>query len=340
MTPFGLKPVDQAARAANIDIAAAQWLLRRDAGLGPDDLAALQQWLDADPAHALAWAQMCDTDALLARLPAARVAAFDRSGRGHAAPAPWLRWLRRCGGAAPRRALTACALALCCLAGSELLYEHGRQADYAQTFATARGQYASQTLPDGSTVELDTGTVLQVSLYDDRREVRLLRGQAMFHVSHDASRPFRVYAEAASVTVLGTRFSVRNVGGMVNVAVQQGKVAVAAPGRDAAAAPLWAGDGLNLAANGQSTPANVVPAAVGSWRDGRVNFDNATLAEALAEFERYADTGLVLGDPALGQLRLSGSFDVGKPAQFAAALPLALPVRLVGDGRAQRILAR
>ncbi|MBJ7311892.1 FecR family protein [Rugamonas sp. CCM 8940] len=333
-------------RADAIDGAAAQWLLRRDAGLSAAEQAALQHWLDSDAAHALAWQQMCRADTLLAGLPAARVAALDRSGLAPAAmpaaPSGWLaqflplRWLGRLADAAPRAALAACLLLACGLLGYQQLHQPG----YSQTFTTARGQYAEQRLPDGSSIELDTATEVQVALYADHREVRLLRGQAMFHVKPEPQRPFHVEAGAARVTVLGTHFSVRNVDGLVNVAVQQGKVAVAAPGRNADAPALLAGDGLTLAADGPAVPASVVPAAVGSWRERRVNFDNATLAEALAEFERYADSGLRVDDAALAQLRLSGSFDVGNPAQFAAALPLALPVRVVGDGRVKRILPR
>jgi transmembrane sensor len=341
---------EQAPRRADaIDSAAAQWLLRRDAGLSPAEQAELQRWLDSDAAHALAWRQMCRADTLLASLPAARVAALDRSGLAPAAkpaaPSGWLRrlpsllplrWLGRLADAVPRGALAACALLACGLLG----YQQLRQPGYSQTFTTARGQYAERRLPDGSSIELDTATELQVALYADHREVRLLRGQAMFHVSPDPQRPFHVEAGAARVTVLGTHFSVRNVGGLVNVAVQQGKVAVTAPGRNADAPVLLAGDGLTLAADGPAVPASVVPAAVGSWRERRVNFDNTTLAEALAEFERYADSGLRVDAAALAQLRLSGSFDLGNPAQFAAALPLALPVRVVGDGRVKRILPR
>lgn len=320
----------------DIDIAAAQWLLRRDAGLTPAEQAELEQWLAGDTAHALAWQQMCRTDQLLASLPPARVAELRRND---AAPSRWAdlaHWLRGCIDAAPRGAVAACVLLLCGLLG----YRHLMAPEYAQTFSTARGEISAQRLPDGSTIELDTSTELQVALYADRREVHLLRGQAMFHVQPDAQRPFHVDAGQARVTVLGTHFSVRHIGGQINVAVQQGKVSVAGPGRGTAAPPLLAGDGLILAENGAATPLSVAPAAVGSWRQRRLNFDDATLADALAEFDRYADSGLSIVDPAVARLRLSGSFDVGNPAQFAAALPLALPVRVVGNGGVRRIVAR
>ncbi|MQA37659.1 FecR family protein [Rugamonas aquatica] len=324
----------------DIDIAAAQWLLRRDAGLTPAEQTELEQWLAGDTAHALAWQQMCRTDQLLASLPAARVAELRRNDAAPAAAASrWAgvaHWLRGCVDAVPRGAVAACVLLLCGLLG----YRHLMEPDYAQTFSTARGEISVQRLPDGSTIELDTSTELQVALYADRREVHLLRGQAMFHVQPDAQRPFHVDAGPARVTVLGTHFSVRHTGGQVNVAVQQGKVSVAGPGRSTTAPALLAGDGLILAENGAATPLSVAPAAVGSWRQRRVNFDDTTLADALAEFDRYADSGLSIVDPAVAQLRLSGSFDVGNPAQFAAALPLALPVRVVGNGSVRRIVAR
>ena len=330
--------------ADDIDYQAAQWLLRHDAGLAVHELATLRQWLQADARHQRAWDELARADVLLAALPAQRVAAFSQPAPAPGLPSALLRRLRPLRHAArlpPRAALAGGCLLLCGLLAWPLA-SHLRQPGFQHDYSTARGQLATQVLPDGSRIELDSGSAIEVTLYRDRRSVRLLRGQAMFHVHADAARPFQVLAGAATATVLGTHFSVRHVGAATQVSVAQGTVRVesenAATGTHATV--LHAGETVAVTARGMGAPAGVSAQAVGNWREGRLNFENATLADALAEFERYGDTGLLLDDPVLARLRLNGSFDAKQPAQFAAALPLALPVRLVAAGGRQRIIAR
>ncbi|UQV43202.1 FecR domain-containing protein [Janthinobacterium lividum] len=327
--------------ADEIDFQAAQWLLRHDGNLTVHELAALRQWLEADARHQQAWDELASTDALLASLPAQRVAAFSQP----ALPAPAPMSLRRrlaqfhlAASSLPRGALAGGCLLLCGLLAWPLA-SHLQRPGFQHDYSTARGQFATQLLPDGSRIELDSGSAVDVALYRDRRTVRLLRGQAMFHVHADAARPFQVLAGSATATVLGTHFSVRHVGAATQVSVAQGTVRV--EGTDTGQATvLHAGDTVTVTPQGVGALASVSAQAVGNWRDGRLNFENATLAEALAEFERYGDTGLLLDDPALAGLRLNGSFDARQPAQFAAALPLALPVRLLRQDGKLHIVAR
>ena len=327
--------------ADEIDFQAAQWLLRHDTGLAAPELAALHAWLAADARHQHAWDALARTDALLASLPAQRVKAFSQPAPGAPVRVSLLQRLAQLQLAAshlPRSALAGGCLLLCGLLAWPLA-GHLRQPGFQHDYSTARGQFATQILPDGSRIELDSGSAVDVALYRDRRSVRLLRGQAMFHVQADPARPFQVVAGAATATVLGTHFSVRHVGGATQVSVAQGTVRVAGYG-GAPATVLQAGDAITVTPQGATALARVNAQAVGNWRQGRLNFENATLAEALAEFERYGDSGLVLGDPSLASLRLNGSFDAKLPAQFADALPLALPVRLVRQDGKLHILAR
>ncbi|APA67819.1 FecR family protein [Janthinobacterium sp. 1_2014MBL_MicDiv] len=327
--------------ADEIDFQAAQWLLRHDDGLAAHELAALRQWLQADARHQQAWDALVRTDALLAGLPAQRVAAFSQPARPAPAPASLLRrltGLRLAASSLPRGALAGGCLLLCGLLAWPLA-GHLQRPGFQHDYSTARGQFATQILPDGSRIELDSGSAVDVALYRDRRSVRLLRGQAMFHVHADAARPFQVLAGTATATVLGTHFSVRHVGADTQVSVAQGSVRVEGDS-GAPAAVLQAGDTVTVTPQGMKALARVSAQAVGNWRTGRLDFEDATLAEALAEFERYGDSGLVLDDPALADLRLNGSFDALQPAQFAAALPLALPVRLRRDGGKLHIVAR
>ncbi|AMC33498.1 FecR family protein [Janthinobacterium sp. B9-8] len=319
------------------DYLAAQWLLRQEQGLDQAGEIALQQWLAAHPSHQIAWTEMMDMDALLGQLPASQTTALSRDVRTQlttrTSPSFWNRcWQRACN-AFPQMAIASCAMVvLVC----SLLWFDQRQPQYQQTFTTARGQFISQTLPDGSKVELDTGSELRVALYSDRREMRLLQGQAMFHVNKDADKPFHVLTDHARITVLGTQFAVRNINEQVNVAVKEGRVRVTAfnqrEDQTSGTAILQAGDAISLLAGDLSAIKHIAPEAVACWRKGRLTFDNTTLADALAEFERYTPTGLSIAYPSLAKLRISGSFEVSKLKQFTTALPQVLPVR-VNKGR-------
>ena len=215
---------------------------------------------------------------------------------------------------------------------------------YEGSFTTARGQQSEVTLPDGSRLWLDTASRAEVRLYRQRREVRLPEGQAQFAVQGDPQRPFDVIVGSLRLTVVGTRFSVRLtptglVEGAISVQVEEGRVRVArqAPAAASAAATpgpvssveLVAGQALMVDPDGAFAVTATGPAGAGpAWREGRVSFDGVPLARALAEFERYGDTRLVIHDPAVAALRVNGSFDLRRLDAFTRALPQVLPVRL------------
>ena len=86
-----------------------------------------------------------------------------------------------------------------------------------------------------------------------------------------------------------------------------------------------------------SAIASLAPGSVAPWREGRITFDNVPLGAALAEFERYGDTGFVVRDPAVARLRIGGSFSLTQLDRFAAALPQLLPVRITRSGTTSTI---
>ena len=235
---------------------------------------------------------------------------------------------------------------------------------YEQAFATERGRQIVATLPDdptrGSTLQLDTATRLEARLYRSRREVHLTEGQALFSVHSDKDRPFHVWAGNLHITVVGTRFSVRHTrsgldAGRTVVSVEEGHVRVtrAAPdsqgrrdhyatstGTTEAPVDLVAGQMVVGDDNGIGPVTRVSAAAIASWRSGRISFDNTPLAQALAEFERYRNTGLVIKDPAVAKLLVGGSYSLQQFGRFTDALPLVLPVRLVRQGDVTEIVLR
>lgn len=250
-------------------------------------------------------------------------------------------WIAGVGRFFPQAATAVAAVAM--VGGGWLGWDHWRsQPTFTKNYATERGQRLDIQLPDGSSLQLDAVTQAEVRLYHQRRVVRLIEGQALFVVHANPEQPFDVLAGAVRVTVVGTRFSVRHTragldAGKTVVAVESGRVRVSrmgSPGEvdagdTAGRVELAAGQGVTADESGRLQPiVSVAPDSVATWRKGRISFNDTPLAEALAELERYGDTGLVVRDPAVGALRLGGSFDVGQIGVLAQALPSLLPVRL------------
>jgi transmembrane sensor len=332
-----------------VEVAATDWVLRREEGLSAEDEARLQAWLAADARHGEALARMQALWTDLAAVRPASAAQPPERAKTVRAPAG-LAWVGSAGRLLPQ--LTAAAVAFALVGAGWSSWERWRQAPvFRQSFSTARGQQAQVRLPDGSILWLDTATRVDASFYRDRREVRLPEGQLMFSVQPDAQRPFDVLAGPLRVTVVGTRFSVRQApGGLqqgaVSVHVEEGRVrvvrdaAVAAPFGAAPAGSVLLTAGQAVAADARGELGRVTsadPGRVAPWRQSRVDFDGTPLSLALAEFERYGASGLRIRDPRVAALRVSGSFDLRRVDAFARALPQVLPVRLEASGGSTEI---
>ncbi|QEI06893.1 DUF4880 domain-containing protein [Pigmentiphaga aceris] len=349
-----------------VDVAAADWHTRWEQGLTVGEQAELAQWLAASDAHAAAYARLVKTAAELRDVPAEKLAhvrgplvqpleADSRSREPQRASpsaanqrskaskrssrASW-----SLGGFAARGAMLAfgCAVLLAIGLG---LHHWWQLPVFEGSYVSERGQHQTIKLPDGTELNLDADTQTRVALYRDRREVRILEGQVMFTVAHDARQPFHVLAGPARVAVVGTRFSVRyrQAGmdaGMVKVAVEEGHVRVT--GQQATdAVDLIAGQRLTVSSAGLvGDVAAVAPGGVALWRKGMVRFENTSLADALLEMERYGASGLVIRDPAVAAMTIGGSYQVGRPADFARMVARILPVRLVAGAGGQTEIVR
>jgi len=178
-------------------------------------------------------------------------------------------------------------------------------------------------LPDGSVITLNT---------DSAVALQLERGEANFAVAKDQDRPFIVSANGVDFRAVGTAFSVRLRDESVELLVTEGKVAVAppepAPTATAAPADLTpaAAPASYLVTAGQCTSVSLKPAAVPApiievpaatvrqalaWQERRLDFEDASLADIVADMNRYSARKLVIADPALAAKRFGGSFPAG-----------------------------
>jgi transmembrane sensor len=214
---------------------------------------------------------------------------------------------------------------------------------YAAQFATGFGERRQVALPDGSIVDLNSRTRLEVSFKHGRRSVELTEGEAMFSVAHDPSQPFVVHAGAGTVTVTGTRFDVRRDPELTRVAVESGTVRVnGREGEQGTPVILTAGLGSRIDVSGNVTPATAINTAdVTAWRTGKLVFNDATLSEVAEEVSRYRQKPLHVASGKAGALRLTSVFKSDDTDALLVALPKLLPVsvRTLADG-SQEIISK
>ncbi len=200
----------------------------------------------------------------------------------------------------------------------------------AEHYATGVGEIRRVPLRDGSTAALDTNSEIAVSLSRGRRAVRLVRGEAWFHVAKDASRPFQVEIGQARVQAVGTAFSVRGQGQGAEVIVTEGVVRAWIKGSEGQAALLPAGVVAIVGADGQIAQTRGPAEGSGrlAWMEGKLDFRGETLAQAVVAFNRYNVRQLVIVDPELARQRIHGVFRADDPVAFARALEVTLGARV------------
>lgn len=207
----------------------------------------------------------------------------------------------------------------------------------ATSLVTAPGDVREFRLADGSRVILDADSRVEVALSPQRRDLALLRGRARFFVAHEP-RPFVVTAGGGSILARGTIFdvalrgaagaSVDLIEGVVDVRQPPAVGTMAASSRSGGAViRLSAGHGLAIGGVGDSAP-RITPLARTDWPSALRDFTDVPLRELIAEANRYAARPIELADPALGDLRVSGTFRIREPNRLAGNLAALLDLSL------------
>jgi transmembrane sensor len=211
------------------------------------------------------------------------------------------------------------------------------------TLVTGPSEQKSVELSDGTQVTLNANSRVVVE-YDDRvRTVTLASGEALFNVLKHQPRPFVVVIGNRKVIAMGTSFLVRReqpAGSAFAVTLMEGSVAIeAASGPDvlpntpvAGVKLLNPGERLRFASD--ATEKIDLPAIdkITAWQRGQLIFDDTSLSEAAAEFNRYGSKKIAIDGLAIGKLRVGGVFRIGGPTSFAQAMASEYHVRIVNRG--------
>jgi transmembrane sensor len=184
-------------------------------------------------------------------------------------------------------------------------------------------------------VRLGAATSVQVQFQRGRRNVGLPRGEALFKVAHDKSRPFIVHTPLAAVTAVGTAFNLDVQTDQVVLYVNEGKVdvdlgpAAADPRYRRTRAPLRvvAGDRLKMyMREGRLVAVQEAMAPPPAWQSGRLEYRDEPLSTILEDVNRYAPRPIILADPGIGQLKFTGTVRLDATEAWAFGLPAAFPV--------------
>ena len=159
-----------------------------------------------------------------------------------------------------------------------------------ETTTTAMGQKAKVSLPDGSTIELNGGSIVSYpDHFTAERTIKLLQGDAFFMVTKDTAHPFVVETGNSSrIRVLGTHFNVKQnkSKSRMEITLNSGRISFERRGKPAQL--LLPGQQLHYlsASNAISKPIEVDTTETDAWRKNILLFKEAPLGQVLFELEQ------------------------------------------------------
>jgi transmembrane sensor len=242
-----------------------------------------------------------------------------------------------------RRRMIAAAAAATGLAGigAWLEREQIEEIGGGTRYVSGAGELKKVVLADGTVITMNTQTELRVRYTGEHRDIRLVRGEAMFAVARDVKRPFAVRVGEWSAVAVGTTFVVRQLdelahsyGPTTDVTVTEGIVQLLPLDRSVSEARrLTANQKALIGTDGKVEVGQVSDSQIGqqlAWRTRLVVFTGEPLREALAQMNRYSHRPIVVDDPTLAERRIAGVFSTADTQTFVSAMTATLGVEAVG----------
>ncbi|WP_137864931.1 MULTISPECIES: DUF4880 domain-containing protein [unclassified Sphingomonas] len=301
---------EQQQRRERIEEEAADWLAALDCGRA--DPAAFEAWRAADPAHAIAFIRISQAWRQLDRLPRNPAPPQEEAIEAPDEDAPAM--------PTRRRALAAAGLAGLAVTGGTIF---AVQSAAAQVVETAVGERRRFYVDEKACFDLNTASRLRWWRGDDGIEVELERGQLSLDLA-PGSPSCTVRAGPGAVRFGTGMFDLRLVSrDVADVVAIRGEARLLPRHGERGEIRLARRQGLTISAAAAPRPRPIADdtiRALSAWREGELIFAGQTLAEAVAEYNRYLRTPIVLADPAAGRLRLGGRFLTSDPTEFLEAV--------------------
>lgn len=289
---------------------AARWLLRLSSSRATDaDVHACDQWRASKAEHEHAWQRAQRVNERFGLIPSALgMATLNR---------PEL---------APRRAALKALVALMVAGPVGWAAWRADPLDWTADYRSATGQRRDVTLADGSTLQLNTASAVDVTFDAATRLVRLRAGEMAVHAVADpqrSARPFVVRTALGDIEASPARFCVRQDGAQCQVSVQEGRVQIRRAG---GMQEIAAGQQGRLTEAGPTDPLPADPHS-SDWTRGVLHASQMRLDAFARELGRYR-AGVLRCDPDVAHLRISGAFQLADTDAVLAALPATLPVQV------------
>ena len=309
-----------------IEAEAATWIARLDrGGLSEEELVAVREWIGRSPEHYASISRLADIwsdlDGLSEILDGVKPRTPIHEVRGGQQSKIWSRPAR-----AGVFAVLIMAVVIGVFFGSSNIYRSytTQESTWQASYLTAIGKQQTVTLRDGSRVQLNTDTVIDIDFDGRHRKVRLVKGEALFEIIHNQSRPFLVYVGTNVIRAVGTSFVVKLIGDEIEVTIKEGRVELKSLDDDTqnrlkteltiASAVFDAGQTVKLNKEIQ-TLQEIVTEEIDrklAWRDGLIIFSGEQLDQVVEEISRYTPVKIVITDPELNMLRIGGRFKIGE----------------------------
>lgn len=300
--------------SSDLDQQAANWVIRLNEGnLSEREQQQFERWKAADPQHGAAFERLQGFVGRLqalrpqqapvqAALEAARVRRRNPAGRvllGLLVALP-------------------VALALRAYPPSYLLADQ----------RTAPAQWQQVKLEDGSQLTLSGNSAVDLTFNGQQRQVRLLRGEILVQVAHDATRPFTVVTEDGQMRALGTRFTVKREAPGTLLSMLESTVAATAANQPDDV-QVRAGEQARITPDAVKRLGRIDPRATDdAWKHHQLVVQDRPLPEVLDELARQYGGHVQFNRQQLADLRVSAVLPLDNPRRALQLIADGLPVRI------------
>lgn len=190
---------------------------------------------------------------------------------------------------------------------------------------TATGEQRTLRLADGTVINLNTHSALDVHFDEKQRRIILQEGEILIETGHNDARPFIVETREGSMRALGTRFLVKREEQGTRLSVLKSAVA-AHPQSSPDEQILGEGQQVLMRRDGLG-PLLALNSGADAWTRGMLIVENARLGDLINELGRYRRGHLAVA-PEVADLRITGSFPLHDTDLALTALLPTLPVQI------------
>lgn len=294
--------------------AAIGWQLCLDGGSGSaQERAEFERWHAASEEHARAWRQlgMLDQRFAAAAGPARKALLQSRVSLRQR--------VRKIGG----------GLASLLLVSGLVSWSNAHQSlgYWLADQRTGTGEQRSLRLDDGTLINLNTHSAVDIRFSDQERLIVLHDGEISIETGHrnDDARPFVVATGDGRMRALGTRFLVRLEDQGTRLSVLQS--AVAAKSQDSGEEKVLHEGQQVLMSHDHLGRVDSLAVGADAWTRGMLVVDNVRLGDLVEELARYRPGYLGVA-PEVAELRITGSFPLNDTDLALKSLLPTLPVQV------------